>query len=160
MRAAGTRHFEKLSTEILVLFLLAGMIPATPLRSQEARSHASLDRTRSMAETQHEIVMLLLKKKEYEKAAVEANKIFEMKWPEDQEPLLLREMIILSDLFMSEGRPELSLQLIDRHEKCFKMSSSRAALWKERGYIFKKMKDDDKAIDCFRKARELEDETD
>ena len=59
-------------------------------------STVELGRTRSVAETQHEIVMLLIKKKEYEKAATEAHKIFEMKWPQNQEPLLLHELLPIS----------------------------------------------------------------
>ena len=80
-----------------------------------------------------------------------------MKWPEDQEALLLREMLLLSSQFMQKGKPDLSLQLIDRHDRCFKKKSSRAALLKEKGYLYKTLKQDNKAMECFRKARELED---
>jgi tetratricopeptide (TPR) repeat protein len=130
--------------------LLAGMIPILPLYAQE------LEKTKSIAGTQHEIVMLLIKKKEYEKAAAEANKIFDMKWPEGQEPLLLRELLFVSEQLRSQGQLPLSLQLIDRNSKSFKTTTSRIAIYKEMGFLYKSMNQDDKALDYFSKARELE----
>jgi hypothetical protein len=135
-----------------LMFLLLA-VPVAPLFAQQ---DSPLTRTKSMAEAQHEIVMLLMKKKEFEKAAAEANKIFEMKWPEGQEPLLLKEMLLLSEQFRQQGKADLSLQLIDRHSKCFKTTESRIALLKERGYLYKNMNQDEKAMDSFRKAMELE----
>ena len=41
-----------------------------------------------MAEAQHEIIVLLIQKKEFEKAAVEANKIFEMPFSPKIEAIL------------------------------------------------------------------------
>ena len=140
----------KITAGVLITMLLAGLIPIVPVYSQE------LGKTKSMAGTQHEIVMLLIKKKEYEKAAAEANKIFDMKWPEDQEPLLLRELLIISDQLRRQGQALLSLQLIDRNSKYFKTLPSRIAIFKEMGFLHKSMNQDDKAIDYFRKAQELE----
>lgn len=157
MRPAAMLHSERITAGALISLLLAGMIPVMPLDGQQSGSPAALDRAKSIAETQHEIVLLLIKKKEFEKAATEANKIFEMKWPEDQESLLLRELLFLTGQFLSQGKADLGLQLIDRNSKSFKKTSSRVAILKERGYLYKNMGQDDKAIDCFKKARELED---
>jgi tetratricopeptide (TPR) repeat protein len=140
----------RITAGALIAILIAGIIPVLPLRAQE------LGKTKSMAGTQHEIVMLLIKKKEYTKAAAEADKIFALKWPEDQEPLLLRELLIISDQLRQQGQAALSLQLIDRNSKCFKTTESRIALFKETGFLYKSLNQDDKAMEYFNKARELE----
>ncbi|NLT65623.1 MAG: hypothetical protein GXX84_03380 [Acidobacteria bacterium] len=134
---------------LVALFLLsAGMLPVV--------SRDDLGRTRSLAETQHEIVMLLIKQKEYRKAVSEADKIFSMDWPEDQEPLLLSELRLLSDQFLRQGQASFSLQLIERNAKYFRTPESRIAILKEKGYIHKCIGQDDKAMEYFREAMRLE----
>jgi hypothetical protein len=119
-------------------------------------SDAALHKMRSSAEAQHEIVMLLLQKKEFDKAVVEAGKIFAMPWPVDQEPVLLKELLFLSDKFAHNGQTRAALQLLDGNTKAFRTTQSRVSIWKEKGYLYKVMKDNDKALDCFREARRLE----
>lgn len=139
---------------LAILFMGAFRIPS--LCAIQTDGFASLQKTKRMAEAQHEIVVLLIKKRQYEEAAAEANKIFELKWTEDQEPLLVREMRNLTDQFLASGRASLGLQLVERNFGRFKRPSSRAALLKEMGYLHKKMNQPDKALDCFKKALNLE----
>jgi tetratricopeptide (TPR) repeat protein len=154
--AAMSPLFRRTTAAALALLLAACMMPVIQVFGSQLNSQAALVRTKSMAETQHEIVMLLMKKKEYEQAAIEAHKIFEMHWPADQEPLLLKELLLISGKFLSQGQAPLGLQFIDSNSKCFKTTPSRIAILKERGYLYKTMNESDKAIDCFRKARDLE----
>jgi len=50
--------------------------------------------------------------------------------------------------------------LIDHNEKSFKQTASQIAILKEKGFIYKKfLNQDDKALEYFRKAQELEDKT-
>lgn len=133
---------------------LVFMIPLTIscLRAQ----NLDLNKTRSVAESQHEIVMILLEKKEFAKAQEEASKIFQMKWPQSQEPVLLRELLWFSDKFLDNGQPALAVRLLETNLNTFKENSSKAAIWKEKGYLLKEMGQDDKALDCFREAQRLE----
>jgi tetratricopeptide (TPR) repeat protein len=147
---------EKSIAGILVFVLIAGIIPAVPLRGQ-SDAPAALGKTKSFAETQHEIVILLIRQKEFQKALAEANKIFEMKWPDDQEPLLLKALLYISGEFVRQGQAGFGLQAIDGNSRFFKKLQSQVALWKEKGYLYKTMNQNEKAIDCFRKAQELED---
>ena len=140
----------------LLSMLFAGLISVGPLPAYQADSSAALEKTKSVAEAQHEIVLLLMKKQEYDKAMVEAGKIFDMRWPGDQEPLLLKELLNLADQFLSQGQAQLSLKLIEKNFKYFKKSSSQAAILKETGYLYKSLKQDEKAYESFRKARDLE----
>jgi tetratricopeptide (TPR) repeat protein len=157
MKAPATPHMsEKSIAGVLLIVLITGIIPAVPLRGQ-SDSPAALGKTKSIAETQHEIVILLIRQKEFQKALTEANKIFEMKWPEDQEPLLLKALLYISGEFVRQGQAGFGLQAIEGNSKFFKKLPSQVALWKEKGYLFKGMNQNEKAIDCFRKAQELED---
>jgi tetratricopeptide (TPR) repeat protein len=117
---------------------------------------ASLKKMRSIAEAQHEIVMLLLSKKEFSKAAQEASKIFDMKWPVEEEPVLLKELIRFSDQFRLQNQSAMGIQLLENNQKAFKTTSSRATIWKEKGYLYKSLNQMDKAIECFREAQRLE----
>jgi tetratricopeptide (TPR) repeat protein len=146
----------KITAAVILSALMMGMLPVMPLAVEQADTAVSLERIKSVAEAQHEIVVLLIKKKEYEKAAAEANKIFDMKWPDDQEPLLVKELRNLNDKFLSSGQALLGLRLIERNLSRFKRRSSQAALLKEMGYSYKSLGQDEKALDCFKKARDLE----
>jgi len=158
MKSVAIRStFTKITTGALVTVLIGTLGTFIPLCGAQSESPVTLDKAKSMAAAQHEIVVLLLKQKEFQKAAAEANKIFEMKWPEGQEPLLLKSLLSLSGQFLSEGQASLGLQVIDRNSRFFKTVPSQIAIWKEKGYLYKNMNQNDKAIDCFRKAQELED---
>jgi tetratricopeptide (TPR) repeat protein len=119
-------------------------------------SRDAIQRLKSMAEEQHEIVMALLREKRYRDASREANQIFNLGWPESEEPLLLKELLNLSDQFLRHGQTELSLQIIERNSHFFKRNSSRIEILKEQGYLYKDLGQDDRSLDCFQKARDLE----
>ena len=150
------RHSRLFAGNALLVLTIAGLIALIPAFSRQSDSPVALDKTKSMAATQHEIVMLLIQKGEYERALAEANKIFSMKWPDDQEPLLLKELLNVSGQFLSHGRAPLGLELIDKNSKCFKRASSQIAIFKEKGYLYKTLNQNDKALECFEKARKLE----
>jgi tetratricopeptide (TPR) repeat protein len=156
MRSAESNVSGRITAGALLSMLLAGMITVMPAFATQSDSPVVLGKTKSMAETQHEIVILLIRKKEYEKAVTEANKIFDMKWPENQEPLLLKELLLLSDQFLRQGQAPLGLHLINRNSKCFKRNPSQVAIFKEKGYLYKALNQNDKALDCFQKARNLQ----
>jgi tetratricopeptide (TPR) repeat protein len=154
--APGQLRLAKLLSFALPFFLFATLLPSAASFGNQSDTTVGLGRTKNKAEMQHEIVILLIKKKEYDRAAAEACKIFDMKWPDDQEPLLLRELIILSDQFLSHGQPSIALHLIDKNSKSFKQRTSQVAILKETGYLYKSLNQPDKALEYFRKAQELE----
>jgi tetratricopeptide (TPR) repeat protein len=148
----------KSALAILVTSLLFfGLMPfAFPGESALAAQAADSGNVRSLAESQHEIVMLLLKKDAYDQALVEANKLFELKWPEDQEPVLLKEALYFAGQFLRGNKASMSLSLLENSAKHFKKPSSLAAIWKEKGYVYKQMNQDEKALECFKEAQRLE----
>jgi tetratricopeptide (TPR) repeat protein len=157
MKSAATPYVSGNTIAGAVLsVLIAGILPIAPLCGQSG-TPAALGKAKSFAETQHEIVILLIRQKEFQKALTEANRIYDMKWPDDQEPLLLKALLLVSGEFVRQGQAAYGLQVIDGNSKSFKMLASQIALWKEKGYLYKSMNQNEKAIECFRKAQDLED---
>ncbi len=148
-----------LSPVCLIAFLSAVLAPFNNIaiaNSQAESKPPDLGKVKSIAESQHEIVILLLEKKEFDSALTEANKIFQMSWPSDQEPILLKELLYLSDRFMHKDKTVLGLRLLETNQRMFKRKESQAAIWKEKGYLYKRINQTDKALDCFREAQRLE----
>ncbi len=135
-----------------ILFVFSACL--SPMLAVQPAS--SLEKAKSIAASKHEMVMLLIKTKDYSQAFQEACSIFELKWPDSQETLLLKELIGLSDEFSRHGQPAISMQLIEKNAKLFRQTSSQIAILKEKGFLFKSLKQEDKALECFRKAQELE----
>jgi tetratricopeptide (TPR) repeat protein len=156
MRLEELLSFSRILASALLFLLISGLAPLLSSVGPQSYSKESLSQTKSRAETQHEIVMLLLEKKEYEKAGIEANKIFDMAWPESQEPLLLKELLILSDQFLRQGQALIGLHLIEKNSRRFKNNSSQIEILKSEGYLYKSLRQNDRALECFRKAQELE----
>jgi len=138
-------------TGVLIL-----MVPMVLSRSQNVQPGDDINKKRSLAEAQHEIAMLLLEKKEYSKAANEARKIFALNWPQDQEPILLKELLFFSDQFLHRDQAPLGLKILVDSMDVFKSPASLVAIWKERGYLHKALKQTDEALECFRRAQNLE----
>ncbi len=153
MRFAGHSLLSAQTPAVLILpLLLANAAPALtacPVQDQAAK-------VRSLAANQHEIVMLLIQKKQFDEAATEAGKIFDLNWPANEEPLLLTELQILSKKFKDAGQPAIALRLLDTNMKAFKMTSSEIWIWKEKGYLYKSMNQNEEALKCFQRAQRLE----
>jgi tetratricopeptide (TPR) repeat protein len=157
MKSAEQRSVFRFSAwNAFWVLTMAGLLSLIPAFCGQLNSPVDLDRTKSMAATHHEIVMLLIQKGEYEGALSEANKIFDMRWPDDQEPLLLRELLNVTGKFLDHRQAPLALELIKKNSKCFKTPSSQAAILKEQGFLYKSLNQNDKALDCFEKASKLE----
>jgi tetratricopeptide (TPR) repeat protein len=134
------------------LFRLA----AFSLELQANSQTVELSKMLSFAESQHEIVVILIRKKEFSQALTEANKIFELGWPPDKEMTLRKDLLYFADQFLHCGQAAMGVQLLDTNLKTFKSSANRAAILKEEGYLFKTMNQGDKALACFREAQRLE----
>lgn len=142
-------HRHAMASAVFVLLIF----PTIPtLRAQSW----GLDKTRKIAESQHNIVMILIKKKEYPQAAEEANKIFQLKWPDDQEPLLLNELLGFADQFHSCHQLAIGVHLLESNISAFKTNRSKAEIWKAKGYLLERMGKHDEALASFREAQRLE----
>jgi tetratricopeptide (TPR) repeat protein len=126
------------------------------LLSSSLRGQTSdFEKTRKIAAIQHEMVINLIEKKEFAKAAEEANKIFQLKWPDDLETVLKDELLRLSGLFHHSEQNAVALQLVEKNLGIFKSAGNRADLLKEKAYLHELKGEHDKALQCLREAKEL-----
>ncbi len=117
------------------------------------------ERTRSIAEAQHEIVMLLIKGAEFDKVLNASQEIFSLSFPYDQEPLFVTEGRILAAALSDLQQYELAQALLDQALEAVNSNRSKALLYKEKAYLCTKNGKDEEAMKFFEKALELEKST-
>ena len=116
----------------------------------------SWEEIRHLAEAQHEIVMLLIEKGEFSKVPEAAAEIFALKFPPDQEHLLLKEVEILVDALLQQQQIGVAHQVVDAALQCVSTSKAKAQLHRERGYLFKNEGKTEDAMKSFEESKALE----
>ena len=134
---------------LLALLLLLG--PQTNMIDSQG-----WERTRSIAEAQHEIVMLLINGKEFDKVLNASQEIFSLSFPYNQEPLFVTEGRILATALSDLQQYELAQALLDQALESVSSNRSKALLYKEKAYQRTKEGKNDDAMEFFEKALELE----
>jgi len=114
------------------------------------------ERSRSVAESQHEIVMLLIRGKAFDKVLRASQEIFSLRFPYNQEHLFVTEGQILSDALYDHQQYELAQALLDQALRAVNSNNSKALLYKEKAYLCKQEGKTDEAMEFFEKAVELE----
>lgn len=152
MRRNRIRFPQHILIPAIFLILASLTIPHSPAQNSD------IGKTRSLAASQHEIVVILIKKKEFDKAAEEANKIFQMKWPDDQQlvTVLLNELLDFAAEFDRNSQDALAVRLLETNLNTFKVPKDQAKIWQEKGFLLEKMGKHDEALACFREAMRLE----
>jgi len=115
----------------------------------------SWERSRSVAEAQHEIVMLLIKGKEFDRVLSASQEIFSLSFPYTQEHLFVTEGRILSSALYDQQQYGLAQALLDQALQAVNSNSSKAVLFKEKAFLCNKEGKDDEAMEFFEKAVEL-----
>ena len=115
----------------------------------------SWERTRSVAEAQHEIVMLLIKGKQFDKVLAASAEIFSLQFPYTQEHLFVTEGRILSAALSDHEQYNLAQSLLDQALGAVTSNNSKALLYKEKAYLCQKEGRDDEAMKFFEMAVQL-----
>ncbi len=121
-----------------------------------AHAQDEWEATRSMAESQHEIVIMLIEKGEFDKAVEEARKIFYLPFPDGKDELLVTAARQVADALGHHDKHDLAGHVLDEALLVVTLPKQQAALYKEKGYHLKKLGKTDEAMACYRKALELE----
>jgi tetratricopeptide (TPR) repeat protein len=108
-----------------------------------------------IASAQHNIIMLLLKDKDFNAVLPEFEKILNLRLPVQYEENIIREALGISEAFMKGQRADLSLRLLERGIQSMNSPKSKAALYQEMGYVYRIQGNDLKAMECFRRAQQL-----
>ena len=108
-----------------------------------------------IARTQHDIIQLLLKERNFDAVFPELDKIFGLRLPAEHEDKVVREVRIIADAFYQNQRADLSIRVLERGTLGVAHPKSKAELCQEMGYVYRLQGNDMKAMECFRKAQQF-----
>ena len=114
------------------------------------------DQTRRIAEAQHEIVLLLIRDKAFDKVLDGCKKIFSLSFPRDREHLLVKSVTVFADSLVRQEQLGLARKVLDAALRAVRFKPAKATLYKEKGYISKVEGKDQEALDFFEEAVKLD----
>ncbi len=114
------------------------------------------DQTRRIAESQHEVILLLIRDKAFDKVMDGCKKIFSLSFPRDREHLLVKSVTVFADSLVRQEKFGLARQVLDAALSAVRFIPSKATLYKEKGLISKAEGKDQEALDFFEEAIKLE----
>ena len=114
------------------------------------------ERMMSIAESEHEIVMLLIRKESYLEALAECTKLFAVDLPAQEQARFLLSARTIAMQLRRQGQPDLAIRVIDVAIQAVDNRGVLAGLYKEKAFIHKVMGQEDEAMELFKKAIELE----
>ena len=110
----------------------------------------------SIAESEHEIVMLLIQKKSCSEALAECAKLFAIDLHTPEQDRFLTSAKTIAMELRRQGQPQLALKVVDLAIKAVDSKEVLAGLYNEKAFIHKVMGQEDEAMELFKKAIELE----
>lgn len=138
-----------------LLILITGLTLVTTLLGVDSPDQALEDK-KAIAVSQHELLVLLIDKGQYDKLQPELQKILDLKFTDKHEKYVVDEILILSELLSKKNQHKLALQLADMGLGSLREKESQARLFKEKGFIYKQLGLPDKAMEMFEKGKALE----
>jgi len=156
----------------MILSLLAGfvIIIASPLSAQSSleadpvqqssrQEDPRLARNMSLAYSLHELAFLYIKRGEADKGMVEARRLLELDLPAQYEQNVIESMAILANGLGEMRRFDLAQLLLDETLKKTAQSANQAKVFKTKARLFRLAGNDDRAIERWKRAIEIEEGT-
>ncbi|MEJ2082107.1 MAG: tetratricopeptide repeat protein [Acidobacteriota bacterium] len=140
---------------MLIPGLLATLLLASPLWTPAA-PQGNWEEVRTIAETQHEIVLLLIEKEEFDTVPQAAREIFKLHFPENQEHRIVKEAQILSSALLHHNRTDIAHQVVSDAMGCVKTPQAKAELHKEQAFIYRREGKNDEALREFEESLKIE----
>lgn len=142
-------HYPQ-SYKMLVIMICCSALLA-PLLGDER----SPDEKKAIARSQHEMLMLLIEKGEYQRVPEELQIILDLRFEGKYEKYVTDEIVILSTQLSQKQQYELCHRILDMGLGVLQEKESLARLYKEKGAVYKLTGDSEKALEMFKKSVEL-----
>ncbi len=110
----------------------------------------------ALAEAHHDLAELYIKKGELDKAVFECRQIIQLRFPSDYESLVAQSLSILTERLAEIRRFDIGQMLLDEALKDTELNANRAKIYANKARLFKLAGDNDRAIESWKKALELE----
>ncbi len=151
----------------LLLTLVAGASPVLLARADfQAVSQgravvpeagdSDLKQMLSIAETQHEIVKVLIAQGRYDRVLPEMRKIYELRLPDKYEGAVAQSASLVANLLAESKQFMLGHEVLEEAQRRVKQNDNKASLLKIQAYVYKAEGNLEKALQCLERAVELE----
>jgi tetratricopeptide (TPR) repeat protein len=147
---AGSRPVLATACFALLMVLL---VPAAG-RAQSA--DPDFGQKLAMAEGFHDLAILYIKKGDLDNAAASARQIIKLRFPAEEEYRISKSLSIITEKLSEISRFDLAQLLLDEALKITELDANKANLYRTKARMFYKAGQDEKAIDAWRRALDLE----
>lgn len=110
----------------------------------------------TLAEGYHDLAILYIKKGEFDMGVAAARQIIQLRFPADFEKLVAQSLSIINEKLAEAHRFDLGQSLLDEALKVTEQNANRVKLLRNKARLYMLAGDNDKAIESWRKALELE----
>jgi lipopolysaccharide biosynthesis regulator YciM len=139
---------------LLLLCLPAALTAQDGIRSQDM--DPELAQRLMLAEGHHDLAVLYIKKGDFDKAAAAAREIMRLGFTGEYEKLVSQSFAIITERLAEAKRFDLAQALLDEALKTTEQNVNRVRLLKNKARIFVLSGENDRAIDSWKKALDLE----
>ena len=162
-----TPELVKHKIQSIAGFVLAILILAVPFGGaaedktpvQQARSKAldpDFAQKLTLAEGYHDLAVLYIEKGELDMGVAAARQIIQLHFPAEFEKLVAQSLSIITDKLGRIHRYDLAQILLDESLKVTEQNVNRVRILRNKARLYMLAGDNDKAIESWRKALELE----
>lgn len=141
------------SASWLIILLLA-FFTASAQQPVTREDNRSVSKTLELAHAQHEIIILLIKDSQFNKAWEATQELLELPFPPEQEQALVKSLTIITEQFFQKGRVDLSHQILDKATKVISNPANQGDIYLVQARLYKKQGLNYKAIEAYRKYQE------
>jgi tetratricopeptide (TPR) repeat protein len=126
-----------------------------PVVAKQNDQDPAWEKTRRIAEAQHEVVALTIRQNNFNQVLPEVRRIFALQFPARYESSLSEEIEIIADALMHKRQYELAHQVIDEGIKLLTINSNKARVLQKKAYILVKQGKQEEALKYFRQVINL-----
>ena len=136
-------------------FALALMLLA-PVSGTAQAADPDLAQKLAMAEGFHDLAILYIKKGDLDNAAASARQIIKLRFPAEEEYRISKSLSIITEKLSELSRFDIAQLLLDEALKNTELDANKASLYRTKARMFYKSGQDEKAIEAWRRALDLE----
>lgn len=159
--------YSSAASALLLLMMLAGAGSGSQARAEmqagpqlravaPEASEADLKQMLSIAETQHEIVKVLIAQGRLDRVLPEMKKIYDLRLPDKYEGAVAQSAGLIANLLAESKQYALGHEVLEEAQKRVRQNENKVSLLKIQAYVFKSEGNLEKALQALERAVELE----
>jgi tetratricopeptide (TPR) repeat protein len=125
-------------------------------QQSQSESDPAIKQMLSIAESEHEIIKLLIRQGQFQRVLPEMKRILDLDLPIKYEEAVAQSASLISEMLVEKSQFAIAHELIDQSLKKMRQNENKAALWKIQAYVYKSEGNFDQALECLQKAIDLE----